>query len=88
MSKPETVSVGGQAVIEGVMMRSTTGWAVAARTPEGGIVAPKHELPRLSSRSILAKIPFIRGVLVLGSRCTSHNAECRAWNYCVLCTIH
>jgi uncharacterized protein YqhQ len=70
MSKPETVSVGGQAVIEGVMMRSTTGWAVAARTPKGGIVAQKHELPRLSSRSFLAKVPFIRGVLVLGESMT------------------
>ena len=70
LSKPETVSVGGQAVIEGVMMRSTTGWAVAARKPDGGIVAVTHELPRLSSRSVLAKVPFVRGVLVLGESMT------------------
>ncbi len=47
------------------MMRAPAGWAVAVRTPEGGIEAQAHQLPRLSARSNLAKVPFIRGVLVL-----------------------
>ncbi|MPZ53424.1 MAG: DUF1385 domain-containing protein [Acidimicrobiia bacterium] len=58
-------TVGGQAVIEGVMMRAPTGWAVAVRTPEGDIDAQSHELPRLSSRSVWARVPLIRGVMVL-----------------------
>ena len=65
MARPPGASVGGQAVIEGVMMRAPAGWAVAVRTPEGEIEAQAHELPRLSARSSLAKIPLIRGVLVL-----------------------
>lgn len=47
-------------------MRAPTGWAVAARNPEGRIVVRSDELPRLSSRSLLARVPFIRGVMVLG----------------------
>jgi uncharacterized protein YqhQ len=59
-------TVGGQAVIEGVMMRAPGGWAVAARNPEGRIVVRSDELPRLSSRSVAARIPLVRGVMVLG----------------------
>ena len=65
MSRPPGATVGGQAVIEGVMMRAPHGWAVAARRPDGAIESISHELPRLSARSRWAKIPFIRGVLVL-----------------------
>ncbi len=60
------LTVGGQAVIEGVMMRAPQGWGVAVRKPDGLIEAVRHDLPRLSSRSRAAKIPFIRGVMVLG----------------------
>lgn len=65
MSRSPGAAVGGQAVIEGVMMRSPTGWAVAVRRPDGIIEAEGHDLPRLSSRSRLAKIPFLRGITVL-----------------------
>ena len=64
-SKAE-LTVGGQAVLEGVMMRGPQAWAVAVRRPDGVIEAIRHELPRLSSRSRLARVPFVRGVLVLG----------------------
>jgi uncharacterized protein YqhQ len=64
------LSVGGQAVLEGVMMRAPEGWAVAVRRPDGVIEAIRHPLPKLSSRSRGAKIPFIRGVLVLGESLT------------------
>ena len=70
MSRAPNASVGGQAVIEGVMMRAPSAWAVAVRRPDGTIEAVTHELPRLSSRSRLARIPFIRGVMVLGESLT------------------
>ncbi len=66
MSADPNKTVGGQAVIEGVMMRAPSGWAVAARNPQGGIVVRSDELPRLSSRSVAARIPLVRGVMVLG----------------------
>ncbi len=64
------MSVGGQAVLEGVMMRAPGAWAVAVRRPDGVIEAQRHELPRLSSRSKLARWPFTRGVMVLGESLT------------------
>jgi uncharacterized protein YqhQ len=47
------------------MMRAPSRWAVAVRRPDDIIEVARHELPRLSERSSAAKIPFIRGVLVL-----------------------
>jgi len=70
MSNNPNQTVGGQAVIEGVMMRTPHGWAVACRTPDDSIVAEAHALPRLSSRSRWARIPFIRGVMVMGESLT------------------
>ena len=52
------------------MMRSPSGWAVAVRTPSGQIEAQRHDLPRLSSRSRWAKVPLVRGILVLGESLT------------------
>lgn len=46
-------------------MRAPSGWAVACRRGDGVIESVSHELPRLSSRSRLARIPLIRGVMVL-----------------------
>jgi uncharacterized protein YqhQ len=57
-------------VLEGVMMRAPTAWAVAVRRPDGEIEAQRHELPKLSSRSKWAKVPFVRGMLVLGESLT------------------
>jgi len=65
MSRPPGANVGGQAVIEGVMMRAPSAWAVAVRRPDGVIETQSHELPRLSSRSRAARLPFLRGVMVL-----------------------
>jgi uncharacterized protein YqhQ len=81
MSRPPGASVGGQAVLEGVMMRAPSGWAVAVRRPDGVIEAKSRELPRLASRSRWARIPFTRGVMVLveslslGFRALSWSAE-------------
>lgn len=65
MSRPPGATVGGQAVIEGVMMRAPSGWAVAVRRPDEVIETVSHELPRLSSRSRAAKLPLVRGAMVL-----------------------
>ena len=56
--------MGGQAVMEGVMMRGATSWAVAVRTPEGDIDIVTHEAPTWAER--YAKIPLVRGVMNLG----------------------
>ena len=52
------------------MMRAPSAWAVAVRRPDGVIEAQRHELPKLSSRSRWARIPFVRGMLVLGESLT------------------
>ncbi|MDH3425781.1 MAG: DUF1385 domain-containing protein, partial [Acidimicrobiia bacterium] len=65
MSRAPGATVGGQAVIEGVMMRAPEGWAVAVRRPDGVIEAVSHDLPKLLARSRWRKVPFIRGMLVL-----------------------
>ena len=81
MSRSPGSSVGGQAVIEGVMMRAPDAWAVAVRRPDGVIEAQRNELPRLTSRNSLAKVPFLRGIFVLmeslslGFRALSWSAE-------------
>ncbi len=46
-------------------MRAPHRWAVAVRRPDGIIEAIRHELPRLSARSWAARVPFLRGVMVL-----------------------
>lgn len=70
MSRPPGVTVGGQAVIEGVMMRAPNAWAVAVRRPDGSIEAKRDDLPGLTSRSRLARTPFIRGIMVLAESLT------------------
>ena len=70
MSRPQGATVGGQAVIEGVMMRAPGGWAVAVRRPDGQIEAKRNELPALTTRSRAARTPFVRGILVLGESLT------------------
>jgi uncharacterized protein YqhQ len=55
--------MGGQAVVEGVMMRGATTWAVAVRTPEGGIDVAVHDVPGWAER--YNKIPLLRGVMNL-----------------------
>ncbi|HEV8194101.1 MAG TPA: DUF1385 domain-containing protein [Ktedonobacterales bacterium] len=56
---------GGQAVIEGVMMRGRHSAAVAVREPTGGIVLHEEELDSALYRSPVARWPFVRGVVLL-----------------------
>jgi uncharacterized protein YqhQ len=54
---------GGQAVIEGVLMRGPTSWAVAARRPDGGIALLQDQLKNPVYRKPFFRLPFIRGVV-------------------------
>ncbi len=65
--KEGSLRVGGQAVIEGVMMRSPRSMAIAVRKPNGEIVVKKEELKYFSEKSWIYKIPLIRGVWILAS---------------------
>jgi len=58
------ISYGGQAVIEGVMMRGRNSFAVAMRAPDGNIVVHKENLAAVY-RSRITKIPFLRGTILL-----------------------
>lgn len=59
------ISVGGQAVIEGVMMRSPAYYATAVRTPQGRIVIQKNQFVGLTRRFKFLNIPIIRGAINL-----------------------
>jgi uncharacterized protein YqhQ len=59
------ISVGGQAVIEGVMMRSPTYYATAVRTPQGSIVIQKNRFETLTHRFKFLNIPVVRGAINL-----------------------
>ena len=48
------------------MMRAPTAWSVAVRQPDGDVVARRDDLDRLAERNRWARIPFIRGIFVLG----------------------
>jgi uncharacterized protein YqhQ len=58
--------VGGQAVLEGVMMRGVSTWAVAVRKPEGEIEVTSEPLVSWAKRHRILRLPVIRGVVALG----------------------
>ena len=57
--------VGGQAVIEGVMMRTPSAYAIAVRKPDGTIVNKAATLPKWSDKYPILKLPILRGGAVL-----------------------
>src|ERR1041384_8143777 len=59
--------VGGQAVLEGVMMRSPHAWAIACRKPSGEISVHSEPLERLSEKHKWMGWPVVRGVVTLGN---------------------
>ena len=63
MSKP--FNYGGQAVIEGVMMRGSRTVAIALRHPEGQIVVETEPLNETLYRGPISRIPFLRGLVML-----------------------
>jgi uncharacterized protein YqhQ len=73
--------IGGQAVIEGVMMRSLTGYSVAVRQPDGGVGIRKDKLTSITQKYPFLKIPVLRGSvvliqsLILGMRALNYSAS-------------
>jgi uncharacterized protein YqhQ len=65
MSQEREIIVGGQAVIEGVMMRAPNSYAVAVRRQDGQIVAKSERLPKLSEKYPILRVPILRGGAVL-----------------------
>jgi uncharacterized protein YqhQ len=66
MSTPERdLIVGGQAVIEGVMMRTPNAYAIAVRKADGTIVNTAARLPKWSDKIPILKLPVLRGGAVL-----------------------
>jgi uncharacterized protein YqhQ len=66
----EETLVGGQAVLEGVMMRSPHAWGIAVRKPSGEIATHSEPLERLSEKHKWMGWPVVRGVITLGHAMT------------------
>jgi uncharacterized protein YqhQ len=73
--------IGGQAVLEGVMMRSLTGYSVAVRQPNGEVAIKKDKLVSIAAKYPFLKIPVLRGSvvliqsLILGMRALNYSAS-------------
>ena len=73
--------IGGQAVMEGVMMKNGTQYAVAVRKPDGEIIVQKKEYRGILAGRAVRKLPFLRGVvnfldsMVLGMRTLAYSAS-------------
>lgn len=63
MENKKRANVGGQAVIEGIMMKGTKCFATAVRKPDGKIVYKKTDI--ITDKKSIFKAPFIRGVIML-----------------------
>ncbi len=61
-----SVSYGGQAVLEGVMMRGPSVWSVAVRTPAGDVVEVTKSVSSPMQRHRIWRLPVVRGVIALG----------------------
>src|SRR5437588_739877 len=59
-------TVGGQAVLEGVMMRGPAHWAVAVRKADGDIAHVHKPIRSPMSRHLVFRLPVVRGVIALG----------------------
>lgn len=73
--------IGGQAVLEGVMMKNGDKYAVAVRKPDGGIDFNVEDYPGVLAGNKLKKIPLVRGIfnfvdsMILGTRCLNYSAS-------------
>ena len=78
-NKTKKTSIGGQALIEGIMMRGPEKTAMAVRNPQGEMILKKWDNPKNTPK--IAKLPLIRGVynmvtsLITGYKCLSESAE-------------
>ncbi len=81
MRSMEKINIGGQAVIEGVMMRAPRSIAIAVRRPDGEIVVKRNRVVPLSERYPALKLPLLRGAaalfssLVIGIKALNYSAN-------------
>ena len=81
MSKQKYSGIGGQAVIEGIMMKNEEKYSVAVRKPNGEIDVMESEYLSLTDKYPFLKLPFLRGIvsfydsMTLGMKCLSHSAS-------------
>jgi uncharacterized protein YqhQ len=59
-------AIGGQAVLEGVMMRGPSNWALAVRKPDGEIAEVNQPIRSVMARHWFFRLPVVRGVIALG----------------------
>src|SRR5215203_2744790 len=59
-------AIGGQAVLEGVMMRGPSNWALAVRKPNGDIAEVNRPIHSMMTRHWFFRLPIVRGVIALG----------------------
>ena len=62
----KNAAIGGQAVLEGVMMRSPSNWALAVRKPDGEIAEVNRPIRSVMARHWIFRLPVIRGIIALG----------------------
>ena len=73
--------IGGQAVLEGIMMKNDDRYAVSVRRPDGGISVEPGNYQGIPGMGAVKRIPFVRGIfnfvdsLVLGTRCLNFSAS-------------
>lgn len=73
--------IGGQAVIEGIMMKNGKNYATAVRRSDGSIEVEKSEYISMSEKNKIFALPFIRGIfnfydsMVLGGKCLNFSAK-------------
>lgn len=79
--KTHKTSVGGQALIEGVMMQGPKGMATAVRKPDGEILVEYHEIKHVRDKFKFLGLPIIRGVvnfiesMIMGYKTLMYSAE-------------
>src|SRR5437764_3683738 len=61
-----SASIGGQAVLEGVMMRGPSNWAVAVRKPDGEIAQVAKSIASPMAKRRIYRLPVVRGIIALG----------------------
>jgi uncharacterized protein YqhQ len=64
-SKEGSLAFGGQALIEGIMMRSGSKMVFCVRAPTGDIITQSYEVNSISKKYLALKLPFVRGILML-----------------------
>ncbi len=73
--------IGGQAVMEGIMMRNGENYAVAVRKSDGEIAMKKDQFKGIGAKNSFFRLPFVRGIfnlidsLTLGMRCLTFSAD-------------